>query len=150
MIVYGFGLIKGLSITLKKFFEKKITQKYPEVKPKLPARSHGSFDFIPEKCISCNICANVCPNGVIKVESSLNDKGKKVLDTYRMSLSYCMFCGLCIEACPTAALNSKTDFETAAFGKKSSCVSWKGIVKKNDAASAAHPESESIPERREM
>jgi NADH-quinone oxidoreductase subunit I len=145
MAMYGFGLIKGLKVTLFKFFEKKITQQYPEVKPSLPSRSFGSFDFIPEKCISCNICANACPNGVISVECSSGEKGKKVLDNYRMSLSYCLFCGLCIDACPTGALLSKSDFEMAYYDKKNAMMNWQGkspVMNSSSADGAGTPSTD--------
>jgi len=130
--MFGQGLIKGLEITIKKFFNKKVTQKYPEVKPLLPARSRGSFDFNAGKCIACNLCANVCPNRVIKLEFHSNEQRKRVLDNYRMNLGYCMFCGLCIEACPTDALNSKPDFELAVFAKEAVVFSWDGNTRRNE------------------
>lgn len=132
----GSSIITGLGITLKKFFQKKVTEQYPEVKPNLPARSRGSFDFYPEKCISCNLCAMACPNGVIKVESHKGESGKKVLDNYKMSLGYCLFCGLCVEACPTDAIKFKTDFEFAYFSRDEFDISWKGCVQKEEVVEA--------------
>ncbi len=134
--MFGQGLVKGLSITIKRFFQKKITEKYPEVKPKLPARSHGSFDFCAEKCIACNLCADACPNSVIKVDYFKNEQGKRVLENYRMNICYCLFCGLCIEACPTKALNSKPDFELAGFSKDDVVASWEGIARRNEGETA--------------
>jgi NADH-quinone oxidoreductase subunit I len=130
--MFGKGLIKGLQITIKRFFSKNVTQKYPEVKPSLPERSFGSFDFDAAKCISCNLCANACPNRTIKVDSHKDEQGKRVLDQYRLNIGYCMFCRLCIEACPTAALKSKTDFELACFGKDAVVLCWDGNNHKNE------------------
>lgn len=125
----GLSIIKGLSITFKKFFSKKVTEQYPEYKRVLPERSRGTFDFTPEKCISCNLCAMACPNSVIKVESSKDENGKKVLDNYRMNLGYCLFCGLCVEACPTKALKTKTNFEYSNFNRDDFKLCWKGCKK---------------------
>lgn len=122
--MFGKGLILGLKITFKKFFEKKITESYPEVKPQLPPRSRGSFSFNAEKCISCNLCANACPNSVIKVDFVKHEKGKKILQDYKMNLAYCLFCGLCVEACPTSALNFNTDFELACFKRQGTVYTW--------------------------
>lgn len=130
--MFGQGLIKGLKITGKRFFSKKVTQKYPEVKPALPPRSRGSFDFRAGKCIACNLCANACPNRAIKVDFHSNEEKKRVLDNYRINLGYCMFCGLCIEACPTNALNSRQDFELAVFEKKDVVFSWEGNTGKKE------------------
>ena len=123
--MYGFGILKGMGITMKRFFMKKITQQYPEVKPNLPPRSHGSFDFDFDKCISCNLCANACPNGVIRVDSEKDENGKKVLQQYNMSLGYCLYCGFCTKACPTKAIYFKTDFDNICYNKADTIRQWK-------------------------
>ena len=133
--MYGSGLIKGLYITMKRFLSKKITEQYPDVLPNLPPRSRGSFAFDADKCIACNICADACPNGVIKVEYFKDQKGKKVLDNYRMNLGYCMFCGICVKSCPKDAIYFKTDFDLACFNKEDTIWNFKGNVYKTNAVS---------------
>jgi NADH-quinone oxidoreductase subunit I len=134
----GFGIVKGLRITMKRFLQKKITQQYPEVKPNLPSRSHGSFGFDFDKCISCNLCANACPNGVIRVDSKKDASGKKVLKQYNMNLGYCLYCGFCTKACPTKAVYFKTDFDTVCYNKADTIYRWKrNDVTENDGDDAA-------------
>jgi NADH-quinone oxidoreductase subunit I len=130
--MYGSGLVKGLHVTLKRFLSKKVTGKYPEVEPKLPPRSRGSFDFDAEKCISCNICANVCPNGAIRVDSFQDAKGKKILEKYNMNLGYCLFCGQCVSACPKKALKFSTNFHLACYNEKDAVYSWRGTLNKKE------------------
>lgn len=113
--MYGKGLIKGLGITLGHLFEKNITEKYPEVKPTLSPRSHGSFALEEEKCISCGICKNACPNRVINLTSEKDENNKKKLTGYEMDIQYCLFCGLCVESCPTKALKFTQEFEGAKY-----------------------------------
>lgn len=122
----GIGILKGLGITFKRFFAKKITQDYPDVMPDITPRSHGSFVFYPDRCISCGICVNECPNDVIKLETSKNAQGKKVLEKYSMNLGYCLFCGFCVDSCPKSAINWKTDFELACFSREGAVYSWNG------------------------
>lgn len=133
--IKGKGLIIGLNVTIKKFFRKKITEEYPEVMPKLPARSHGSFAFEAEKCIVCGLCSNACPNRVIDIQSFKDEAGKKVLENYKMNLAYCMFCGLCVQACPTKAIGFKPDFELACYHREGAISNWKGCSKDETAAS---------------
>lgn len=116
--MFGQGLLKGLRITLGHFFEKKITCKYPEVKPNLPPRTRGSFTLNRAKCIACGVCANVCPNHVIKISSVKDENNKKKLTGYYMYLERCLFCGLCVESCPTKALKTTPEFELACFRRE--------------------------------
>jgi len=86
----GKGLVKGLGITLKHFFEREITEQYPEVMPKLPERYRGSLQFDFDKCIACGICANNCPNDVLTIETVKDEKTKKKkLLSYTIDFQYC-------------------------------------------------------------
>jgi len=115
--MFGKGLINGLRVTLGHLFEKNITQQYPEEHPKLPPRSHCSFQLDSEKCTSCGICALSCPNRVINIESYKDENKKRHLSNYEMELGYCLFCGLCVESCPSKALQVTSDFELSVYSR---------------------------------
>ncbi len=136
--MYGLGLLKGLGVSLKRFWMPKITQKYPEVQPDLPQRSKGSFKYDKDTCTSCELCSMACPNGVIKVEWHKDESGKKRLDRYRMNLGHCLFCGLCVEACPTTpkSIDFKTDFALGCWRKEDIYRIW---TKSYPAAEALAP-----------
>lgn len=124
----GIGLAQGLFTTAKRFLMKKVTQQYPEELPDLPGRSKGSFGFDVDACTSCGLCADACPNAVIRVEYFLGEKNKRRLLRYSMDLGYCLFCGLCVEACPKSAIFFKTDFDLACYRKDDAIFSWRGNV----------------------
>jgi NADH-quinone oxidoreductase subunit I len=111
--VFGKGLIKGLKITMGHFFDKKVTEQYPEERPNLPPAFKGSFKLNVAKCIACGLCANGCPNNVIKIESVKDENNKKKLTGYKMMTERCLYCGFCVEACPPKALQWTKDFELA-------------------------------------
>lgn len=113
--MFGQGLIKGLGITLKHMFGPKITEEYPEQRPVLPPAFKGSFDLKVPKCIACGLCANACPNHVIKIESEKDENNKKKLTGYTMKTEKCLYCGFCVETCPTKALLWNHDFELAKY-----------------------------------
>lgn len=141
--MYGFGLLKGMKITMKRFFKKKVTQQYPEVKPILPPRSHGSFKFEFDKCISCNMCADACPNSVIRVDFTKDEKGKRELQEYNMNLGYCLFCGLCVKACPKDAINFSPAFDMTCYDKIDTSYHWKKpVVKTIEVETAVEASSE--------
>lgn len=113
--MFGKGLLTGLGITFKHMLGPKITEFYPEVKPNLPTRVRSSMALQREKCISCNMCAMACPNGVIKLTSEKDENNKKVLKSYQMDVGRCLFCGMCTEACPTKAITVTQKYENAVY-----------------------------------
>jgi len=54
----------------------------------------ASLNLLPEKCIGCGMCANVCPHRVFEVTG-----GKA-----RITNDRCMECGACAVNCPTNAI----------------------------------------------
>lgn len=137
--MYGEGLIKGLVVTIKHYFQPKVTQLYPEVMPTLPASVKSSFGMCPEKCIACGICAAACPNKVITVSTGKDENNKKKLTGYEMNMQYCMFCGLCVESCPTNAMTIEQDFELSAYHRSDT----KRILFQEKAAPEIVPEARS-------
>jgi len=113
--VFGKGLLQGLGITFKRMVGPNITEFYPEEKPNLPTRVRSSMGIQRDKCISCNMCAMACPNGVIKLTSEKDENNKKRLMSYQMDVGRCLFCGLCVEACPTKALTVTQEYENAVY-----------------------------------
>lgn len=116
--MFGKGLLKGLSITLKRYLGPNLAEGYPEVKPNLPHRTRSSMVLEPGKCIACGLCVNVCPNQVINLTSEKDENNKKVLKTYFMNIGRCLLCGLCTEACPTNALKLSQEFENAVYHRE--------------------------------
>ncbi len=127
--MFGKGLLKGLSITLKRFLGPNIAEGYPEEKPMLPPRTRSSMVLEPEKCISCRLCLNVCPNQVIDLTSEKDENNRKVLKTYTMNMGRCLLCGLCTEACPTGAIGLSQEFENAVYQREA--LIWDMIERSN-------------------
>lgn len=115
--MYGKGLLKGLGVTGKVIFRKRVTEEYPEERPKLADRWRGLFQFDRDKCITCGMCMRACPNEVIQIDVEKDENNKRKLKGYQMNLAYCLWCGLCVEACPTHCLKFTKDFETATYFK---------------------------------
>jgi Thioredoxin-like [2Fe-2S] ferredoxin len=64
--VPGLGLIRGMSLTLRRFFEPKATIKYPEVPADVSTRFRGRLQLLYDeygtlKCETCFQCAQACP-----------------------------------------------------------------------------------------
>ncbi len=64
--VPGLGIAKGMALTLRRFFEPKVTVQYPEQAPKIPPRHRGRLQLLYDewgalKCETCFQCAQACP-----------------------------------------------------------------------------------------
>ncbi len=62
----GLGIAKGMALTLRRFFEPKVTIKYPEVTPDVAPKFRGRLQLLYDewgslKCETCFQCAQACP-----------------------------------------------------------------------------------------
>ncbi len=109
-------LVKGLSVTGRYLFQKKITVEYPEERTPLSPRFRGlhalrRYENGEERCIACKLCEAVCPALAITIESEEREDGSRRTTRYDIDLSKCIFCGLCQEACPVDAIVETQIFE---------------------------------------
>ncbi|MBD3611576.1 MAG: NADH-quinone oxidoreductase subunit NuoI [Hydrogenovibrio crunogenus] len=117
--VKTFGLIelfKGLAVTGKYLFKKKITVRYPEEKTPLSPRFRGHhalrrYENGEERCIACKLCEAVCPANAITIESEERDDGTRRTTQYDIDMFKCIYCGFCEEACPVDAVVETRVFE---------------------------------------
>lgn len=109
-------LFKGLQLTGKYFFRKKITVQYPEEKtPQSPRfRGHHAlrrYQNGEERCIACKLCEAVCPALAITIESEEREDGTRRTTRYDIDMFKCIYCGFCEEACPVDAIVETRHFE---------------------------------------
>jgi len=109
-------LLKGLRVTLRNLFVKKVTIQYPEEKTPLSPRFRGlhalrRYPNGEERCIACKLCQAVCPAAAITIESDAADDGTRRTTRYDIDLFKCIYCGFCEEACPVDAIVETSIFE---------------------------------------
>jgi NADH-quinone oxidoreductase subunit I len=102
-------LVKGMSMTGRYMFARKITVQYPEEKTPQSNRFRGlhalrRYPNGEERCIACKLCEAVCPALAITIESAQRDDGSRRTTRYDIDLVKCIFCGFCEEACPVDAI----------------------------------------------
>jgi len=96
---------KPFFLVLPKVFMNGQTVSYPTERLVFSERFRGRHLFFFERCISCSLCARVCPcKSIEMIEVEGRDKTFPQID-----YQTCSLCGYCVEYCPKTALEF-TDF----------------------------------------
>ncbi|QDZ28237.1 NADH-quinone oxidoreductase subunit NuoI [Noviherbaspirillum sp. UKPF54] len=109
-------LLKGLALTGRYMFARKITVQFPEEKTPLSPRFRGlhalrRYPNGEERCIACKLCEAVCPAMAITIESAEREDGTRRTTRYDIDLTKCIFCGFCEESCPVDSIVETNIFE---------------------------------------
>jgi len=104
-----YELWKGLMVTGRHLFARKITIQYPEERTPMSPRFRGlhalrRYPNGEERCIACKLCEAVCPALAIKIESEQRADGTRRTTLYDIDMTKCIFCGFCEEACPVDSI----------------------------------------------
>ncbi len=116
-------LVRGLALTGRYLFKKKITVQYPEERTWLSPRFRGlhalrRYDNGEERCIACKLCEVTCPALAITIESEERKDGSRRTTRYDIDMTKCIFCGFCTEACPVEAIVETQEFEYASESRE--------------------------------
>lgn len=144
----GLGIARGMALTLKHLFRKKVSTQYPEKKLETSRRIRGQqFVWKADMCTGCATCAKSCPHGIIRITTSKNGENKYKVDNIEFDIGRCMFCGLCVEACPYSALFMGRGYEVGSYRRKLLWADMEQLMSPdNEASSYGHPEmDEKLP-----
>jgi NADH-quinone oxidoreductase subunit I len=102
-------LFRGLFVTWRVLFTRKVTVQYPEEKTPLSPRFRAlhalrRYPNGEERCIGCKLCEAVCPALAITIDTHQREDGTRRTTRYDIDLTKCIFCGFCEEACPVDAI----------------------------------------------
>ncbi len=102
-------LVKGLFLTGRHLFARKITVQYPDERTPQSPRFRGlhalrRYPNGEERCIACKLCEAVCPAVAITIESTQRPDGSRRTTRYEIDLTKCIFCGFCEESCPVDSI----------------------------------------------
>lgn len=143
--IYLPAIVGGMTTTLKHFFAKKVTIRYPEQKRYLGPVFRGHHilkrdEEGAERCTACGLCAVACPAEAISMVADERKKGEehlyreeKYASVYEINMLRCIFCGLCEEACPKQAIYLQHDKMVPVFEDRSQVIYGKDkLVEKMD------------------
>ncbi len=123
------AILGGMWITIRHFFRKGATVRYPEVKREVSTVYRGKHvlkrdEQGRENCTACGLCAVACPAEAITMDAAERKKGEehlyreeKYAAKYEINMLRCIFCGLCEEACPKQAIYLTPEFAPANYDR---------------------------------
>jgi NADH-quinone oxidoreductase subunit I len=102
-------LFRGMRVTGRYLFARKITVQYPEERAPQSPRFRGlhalrRYPNGEERCIACKLCEAVCPALAITIESTQRADGTRRTTRYDIDLFKCIYCGFCEESCPVDSI----------------------------------------------
>ena len=111
-------IFKGMRLTGRYLFSRKITIYYPEEKTPYGPRMRGlhalrRYPNGEERCIACKLCEAICPALAITIEAEPREDGSRRTTRYDIDMVKCIYCGLCQEACPVDAIVEGPNLEFA-------------------------------------
>jgi NADH-quinone oxidoreductase subunit I len=109
-------LLRGMNVTGRYLFARKVTIQYPEEKAPMSPRFRGlhalrRYPNGEERCIACKLCEAVCPALAITIEAEPRSDGSRRTTRYDIDLFKCIFCGFCEESCPVDSIVETRHYE---------------------------------------
>src|SRR4030066_167905 len=140
-------LLRGMMLTGRHLFARKITVQYPEEKTPQSPRFRGlhalrRYPNGEERCIACKLCEAVCPACCITIDSEERQDGTRRTTRYDIRLFKCVWCGFWEEACPVDAIVLTRIFEFHYESRAGSIITKDELLAIGDREEgriAAHP-----------
>ncbi|HEX6243805.1 MAG TPA: NADH-quinone oxidoreductase subunit I [Polyangiales bacterium] len=114
-------IVRGLSITFVKMFQKRVTRQYPEERLQADAVTRGQPRLVVKDdgniaCVSCGLCEAACPAYAITIDGGETDRFiEREPVRFDIDMLRCILCGFCEEACPKDAIFMSDELELADF-----------------------------------
>jgi len=113
-------LLVGLGLVFREMVRFNIhTIQYPKEKLPIGPRYRAVHKLLRllesgnERCIGCGLCEKICIANCIRIDTKVDENGRKIPTEYTINFGRCIFCGYCAEVCPELAIVHGQDYEHA-------------------------------------
>ena len=156
MSLFAKGIIQGMGVTAKNFFQSYYkkdrlpTVEYPEQKSTVTQFSRnipflvfdGEDEIDGMRCTACTLCEKACPPACIYIIKDKDENGKPIKRpaVFDIDSSVCMSCQLCVEACPFEAIRMDSEFELSTENRfEGLLINREELLKSNEYYHEIHP-----------
>ena len=130
------ALIRGLFITFKHLFRKKVTIQYPEEKLPPPEGYRGLHRLNKDskgriKCVACDMCSAACSADCIEIipgHSPAELAKERYPVSFEIDLLRCIFCGFCEMACPEEAIELTEIYDFSNYTREKLIIDKDGLL----------------------
>ena len=130
------ALLRGLLITFKHLFRKKVTIQYPDEKLIPPEGYRGLHRLNKDtkgriKCVACDMCSAACPADCIDIvpgASPLDLDKERYPVSFEIDLLKCIFCGFCEMACPEEAIELTEIYDFSDYTRDKLIIDKGGLL----------------------
>ncbi|UCF06841.1 MAG: 4Fe-4S dicluster domain-containing protein [bacterium] len=88
------------------------TSKFPKIAPTVPEHFRGTPTYVPDECVGCGACGQVCPAGAITIADEYRESEGRMVRRIERNWGNCIFCSQCFVYCITGkGIELDKDFE---------------------------------------
>jgi NADH-quinone oxidoreductase chain I len=102
----------------RNLFNNPMTVCFPSESIEIPENYRGEHFYDRNKCISCGLCAKICPDRAIEMIEAPGEYKEQYPKKYpKIDLGKCCFCGFCEDICPQDCIKLTNHFFLSTFDK---------------------------------
>jgi formate hydrogenlyase subunit 6/NADH:ubiquinone oxidoreductase subunit I len=93
--------LRELKYAIEALIKGPYTSKFPKVPAVVPEHFRGVPTYVPEECVGCGACGQVCPAGAITIVDEYREDKKRMVRRIERNWGNCIMCSQCFVYCIT-------------------------------------------------